>query len=120
MKRDMELVRQILMIAEDASPDERFHTMRIEGHSDATVGKHVELLEDAGYIEADLVHTEERGTVSGRVLRITWAGYEFLDAARSETLWRKAREQVGEKLGSVPVEVLKQLLIRLASNALGL
>ncbi|NIP58742.1 MAG: DUF2513 domain-containing protein [Gemmatimonadetes bacterium] len=120
MERDMELVREILLVAEEAPADDRHRTIRIDGYSDALVGKHIELLRDAGYVEAELVRTETHGTVSGRVLRITWAGYEFLDAARSETVWNRARQQVGDKLGSVPVEVLKQLLVRLSVNALGL
>lgn len=120
MQRDMDLIRAILLHAEKIPGDGRLHTVHIEGYSDPVVAKHIELLDDAGYIEADLLTIETHGAMSGRILRITWAGYEFLDAARSDTIWHRAKEHVGGKLGSVPVEVLKQVLIKLSSAALGM
>jgi hypothetical protein len=48
-------------------------------------------------IEAGLITgfttNDERGTLArGVILRLTWQGHEFLDAARNDTTWRKARE----------------------------
>jgi hypothetical protein len=120
MQRDMDLIRAILLHVESIPADDRVHTVHIEGYSDPIVAKHIELLADAGFVESDLLTTETHGAMSGRVLRITWSGYEFLDAARSDTIWHRAKEHVGGKLGSVPVEVLKQVLIKLSSAALGM
>jgi hypothetical protein len=48
-------------------------------------------------IEAGLVvgitTNDARGTLArGIIARLTWQGHEFLDAARNDTTWRKARE----------------------------
>jgi hypothetical protein len=53
-------------------------------------------------------------------MRMTWAGHEFLDAAREDTRWKKAMDIVRDKGRSVTFEVLKALLISLIKTAVGL
>ena len=76
-------------------------------------------------IEADLVHgivrPDARGEPNGTViLRLTWAGHEFLDAARNETVWKKAEERVKKSGVDVTISLMKEILNQLLKQSLGL
>ena len=64
-------------------------------------------MRDAGYVNLTLFL--DRGKIGHGSL--TWAGYDFLDAARNETVWRRVWGSLRETGETVPVEVMKSLLI---------
>jgi hypothetical protein len=122
MKRDMELMRNILLAVE-ASPSawvpSVIQELQMEGYSEEEVGYHALLLMEAGLARGQ----ETTGTglsPRGMITRLTWEGHEFLDAARDETRWTKAWATVRQHTGSVTVDVLKQVLTKLMKDALGL
>ena len=118
MKRDMELVRTILLAVEENGPPRGFFQLELRGYDPETVSHHVLLFGDAGLLE---IHDRKlRNHFEVMPKRLTWAGHEFLDAARNDTIWNKAKELVKEKGGAVPFEVLKDLLLKLASSVFGL
>ncbi len=121
MKRDMDLIRDILLRAANADfgvlSSEAF---AIEGYDARTVAAHFELLDEAGLVDADLLTLERSGVHSGKVLRVTWAGHDYLDAVRDATVWRKVKKTLGDKLGSAPVDVVKALAVKYMSAKLGL
>ena len=104
MKRDMELVREILLKVEEMPFDGAFHDICIEGRSPKAISYHVMLLHEAGFIEAmDL-------GVCWKPIRLTYSGHEFLDAARSDAVWDKAKTAVVERTGVLTLEGLKVAL----------
>jgi hypothetical protein len=52
--------------------------------------------------------------------RITWAGHEFIEAARDDNRWQKAKNIVVEKGGDITLDILKALLVNLTKSTLGL
>ncbi len=52
-----------------------------------------------------------------KIGRLTWADHEFLEAARNETFWKKAKGTVKEKTGGLSFELLKQMLLQLPHKA---
>jgi hypothetical protein len=44
------------------------------------------------------------------VRELTYSGHEFLDAARSDTLWATAKEKMMESTGALTIEGLKGVL----------
>jgi DNA-binding transcriptional ArsR family regulator len=85
MKRDMDLIRRILMDIEE-SPEAtgyQWLDLSIEGHSPEEVSYHVKLLDEAGLIEAEDL-TDTAG-FDVRPKRLTWSGHEFIDAVRKDT-----------------------------------
>jgi hypothetical protein len=48
--------------------------------------------------------------VDWRARRITYAGHEFLDASRSDTVWNKAKEKVLTTTGALTLEGMKVAL----------
>ena len=86
MKRDMDIIRRIVLAARDEATPVR----GLEGVSGEIFAEHVRLLEEAGLVGAAVQVVQQRATAA-LVWRLTWAGHEFADAISSDTLWRKAR-----------------------------
>jgi len=89
MKRDLELIRKMVLAIEDSpsgwAPDRKF-----EGYTDTQVGYHAYLLIDAGLARGREAHDTLSKGPEGLISNLTWAGHEFADASRDETRWRKA------------------------------
>ncbi len=71
---------------------------------------HKALIIEAGFVEGNPHYTTTKQTDIPDVViikRITWEGHEFLDKARSEKVWSKAKELVKKKTGTLSLEALK-------------
>src|SRR5688500_9150721 len=91
MKRDMELVRRIVLTLEDHEHGYAPSDLFLPGYSQEQIGYHVLLM-----AEGDLLIGTElsaQGDPSPRALatRLTWKGHEFADAARNDTIWSQAK-----------------------------
>ncbi len=122
MKRDIDLLRKLLIFLEEKPNDKIVEDLELEGFSKDEVQHHFILLDQAGLIRCERLVSK---TTDDRVIRVypfslTWQGYEFLEASRSDTLWNKAKTIVKSKSGAVSVEVLKALLISIAKQSVGL
>jgi len=53
-------------------------------------------------------------------VNLTWQGHEFLDAARNEIIWNKAKSKVLEVSGGWSLELLKTYLLFEAKQRLGI
>ncbi|MDD5761177.1 MAG: DUF2513 domain-containing protein [bacterium] len=120
MKRDLELIRKMVLAIEASHSGWAPNNFEFEGYTEAQVGYHAYLLINAGLAKG--VDASSMGSESpkGFISSLTWAGHEFADAARDETRWRKAMGVVQEKGGTVTIGVLTQLLVSLMKGALGL
>jgi hypothetical protein len=117
VKRDMDLCRRILLDVE-ANPEADGHgciELQIEGQNPREVSYHVQLLEDAGLLETmDLSADDE---IDIRASRLTYEGHEFIGAARKDSLWQKAKSLALEKTGGLSLDVLKAVLVKIATDA---
>ena len=107
MKRDMDLCRKILLDTE-AAPFAPATEVEAEGFSHQEVSFHIMLLQEAGLLKG-VDFTAVNGEHNWCVERLTWEGYEFLDAARDNKRWAKAKD-VMTKVGGLSLPVLVQLL----------
>jgi hypothetical protein len=110
MKRDMEIIRSILLNVE--SDKYRYgQRVRLDGVPDDVCGNHVALLFDAGLADGQLLRTPARGIVGATIERLTSAGHDFCDGIRQETIWNKAKKHIlkpGASYGlSILVEYVK-------------
>ena len=96
MKRDMDLVRTILLRVEaDAKFDGMLNPasaadLGIEGHSDHEIAYNCAQLVEAGFLTGN-TRMATQGTVI--IGKLTWQGHEFLDAVRDPDIWRKTKER---------------------------
>jgi hypothetical protein len=119
MKRDMGLIRKMVLAMEDA-PGGYAPEFSLDGYTPEQIGYHAHLMIQAGLAEgSDITHTQSQGP-EAMLTSLTWAGHEFADASRDEGRWKKAMGVVKEKAGSVTIGVLTQLLTGLMKNTLGL
>ena len=110
MKRDLGLIRLILLEEEDA---EMTVSLRKEFEQDygstfeRAYGWHRALL-----VESGLVKGTSRQAGDGRwiaeIKLINWAGYEYLDSVRDDEVWRATKSAVN-RFGSASLEVVKQV-----------
>lgn len=84
-----------------------------------TFASHVELMQSAGLVEARLLPRGGGVFAAAAVLRLTWAGADFLDAARSDTLWAKAKKSVIAPTASWTLDVLTSWLKEQVVKGLG-
>lgn len=119
MKRDMDLCRAVLQQIEQKPPDYNPPmVLRIEAYSNAEIGYHVLLLHEAGLLYAEQVPPPSPMPFGDwKPFRLTWQGHEFLEVARNDTLWQKAKNIVLEKVGSLSFEALKLTLTDLLKSA---
>jgi hypothetical protein len=108
MKRDMELVREILLKVEKAPYDGRFHDIEVEGRSHQEIAYHVMILHEARLLEA--TNRKTHHGIDWKPKRLTYAGHEFLDAARSSKVWEAAKSWLSSTTGTLTIEGLKTAL----------
>lgn len=114
MKRDMDLVRRILLAAADLPPNEQLESL--DGVDESVFTQHVIWLEEAGLVKALIADFLEGS--QAEVTRLTWAGCDFVDAIRDDTLWAKAKTSVLKPSMSFTFDVLKDWLKAEISNGL--
>lgn len=108
MRRDLDLIRQILFEIEKAPTATETLSITVAGHPKAEIQYHLKLLVEAGLIEAvDFSGGDEYRFAPNR---LTWDGHEFLDLARDDTNWGKAKELAGRLAASLSLEALKVAL----------
>lgn len=114
MKRDMDLVRDLLLWME-ADPNGRVGAVpTFPGHSDESVGYHFHLMVQAGLIEGMQVRSIGLPSPYSKPLSLTYAGHDFLEHARDNTRWNRAKKSIIETGRSMTVEVLTSVLQSLA------
>ena len=113
MKRDMELIRTILLEIERQPFPAGWYDLSIPSRPEEEISGHVMLLQDAGFIEA--INLSSSNGVCWRPKRITHDGYEFLDAARDENNWAEAKAKVLNATGALTLDALK-LALRINSE----
>jgi hypothetical protein len=118
MRRDLELIRKMLLAIEDA-PSGFAPDLSFEGYPDAQISYHAYLLIDAGLAKGSDVTTMGSEGPEAIITSLTWAGHEFAEAARDEAWWKKAMGIVKDTGGTITLDVLKQLLTSLMKAALG-
>lgn len=120
MKRDLDLIRSILIAMEEETFGFPNGELQIPGFTNEQVGFHVHLLGQAGLVLVANSSYMENLLPSAVPLSITWDGYEFLDAAKDDTLWNKAKDMVIKPAGGVAFGVLVEWLKAEARTKFGI
>jgi hypothetical protein len=116
MKRDMDLIRELLLKLEEfplgrgdvvhisldeSDPDDDF---RIDGYTIDQIEYHLNLIGEAG-----LIIGAGENPMEGILFRsLSWEGHDFLDSIRDPEVWRKTKSGVKE-VGGFTFELVKDL-----------
>lgn len=104
MKRDLDLVRQLLFVIESSETAALNHVYGLSP-GDQRVQYHLRLLVDAGLARG--VGLTGEGSVC---VRLTWDGHEMLELVRNESLWDRAKRLVQDKTGGNSLEAIRAVL----------
>ena len=108
LKRDMDLIRQILLRIE--SWDQWLQSgFDMCGYEKNIVDYNLVLLISRGLVDGH-VNRSIKGNPHLIVGQLTWEGQDFLDAIRSDSIWQKTKDHMKSKnLQSVPYEILNKV-----------
>ena len=118
MKRDMELIRMVMLAAETTKDPFDLIDPKFEGRSETEISYHVSLLDDAG-----LLHGKDRtaiGVFRWSAGTLTWAGHEFVEAARDDAVWKEALAITAASGGGTGFGLLKKALMQVLEQRAGL
>jgi len=116
MKRNPDLIRQLLFLLQEANPGDTLEAPSVDGFQKDEIYEHSKLLIDAGLAEGSMSHPY--GTNVPRVIldRLTWSGHEFVEAASDSTIWEKVVSTIIKPSGawtfSILLEALKEEIKR--------
>ena len=121
MKRDLILLRKILLFVENSDIDIiTIEDMIIEEYSPKEISYHVQLLIDAGYIDAKIIHTLSQLYSDFMIKRLTMDGHDFIDSIRDDKVFKKALDKIGNSTSSLSLDIVKAVAIKIISEFLGL
>lgn len=118
MKRDMEIVRELLINISKGIQKEKFRTKE----EYEVYFYQLKIMKQVNLIDYDL-----RGTKDGNFFlnepEITWYGNDYIDAFVDDTVWNKTKEVIkgkGLKVANVPFDIFLGLLKQEFKTKLGL
>ena len=121
MKRNLDTVRRLLELVESQPAGQPLVTF--SGSFENTpveVVEHLQLMIDAGLIEGEAqTDPEMEGGGIFVISKLTWAGHDFLDAARSEEVWNATKRRIA-KVGSWTFGLVLEVLKEEAKRRIGL
>ncbi len=112
MKRDMDLIRLILLEIEK-SDEEYVTNMMIDGYSSKEVVYNAKLLKQNNLIEVckeDIIGDYIIGS-------LTWYGCDYLDKIRDNSNWKKVKDIIKEKALPMTFETVKSVATAIISAA---
>lgn len=93
MERNIDLIREIAIAATQTETGKPLNGL--PGVDELSFAAHVQWMQEAGLLHAALSPPDSpRHATRALVWRLTWAGCEFADAVRNDTLWSKAKSKV--------------------------
>ncbi len=106
MRKDLDLIRLILMEVEGETP------VDLSSYSTDQVNFHKALIREGGLAEGIVNYPTGKDSQPdipdlAILTRLTWDGHEFIDKAKSEKTWVKAKELIQRNGATLSLEAMK-------------
>lgn len=109
MRRDMELVRDILESVRDRK-NLNHQIVNLSERDALEVARHVEMLIDAGYLDGVTKRAVAGGAPMCAVRDLTWEGHEFYGVLTSHKGWDAIKKKFSPaELAGLPLSVIKSV-----------
>ena len=115
MKRDMDLVRLILLEIEDKYRSTAIYDLAIDGYDTEMVAYHCKILYEAGLISDYKAQYADNEIYVFGVGSLTWNGNDFLEKIRDDSQWKKVKETITKKGLPLVVDTIKSVANALIS-----
>ncbi|UCJ16000.1 DUF2513 domain-containing protein [Pseudomonas sp. MM211] len=106
MKRDWELIRELLLQIEALETGHHFYPQDVGQHSAEAVSYHIHLMCQANLIECSQ-HHPWNGAPVAIANGLTLTGHDLLDGIREEALWEAKKAFLQARAGGITYEGLK-------------
>jgi len=120
VKFDPDIARTILLDIESIPPGTFSSGITIEGQDIAAVDRHLEILIDEGFVQG--VVTPGNGGFPMHngffISDLTYKGHQFLESARNDASWNKAKETLREKGVGMTISFIQDVLVKIATSAI--
>ncbi|MFC4863138.1 DUF2513 domain-containing protein [Pseudomonas sp. JS3066] len=108
MKRNWDLIRELLLEIEAMEPGHLASLHCTDGCSLEEADYHLHLLEQAGLVECKEQH--QWNGESGRVASsLTLQGHDLLDSIRDQDTWNAKKTMLLQRLGAISYESLRKV-----------
>ncbi len=97
MKRDMDLVRQILLKIESEYRTRPLNNITVNGYDKETIAYHCRIMNEAGLVSGYKASHSFEGLSGFSVGPLTWEGCDYLDKIRDDSVWGKTKEVITKK-----------------------
>ena len=109
MRRNMDLVRLILLKIEDEYRSTAIFNIDIPGYDMETVAYHCKILNEAGLISAYNAQYGSNELMCFAVGPLTWDGNEYLDKVRDDSQWAKVKNVIISKGVPLAIDTIKSV-----------
>jgi hypothetical protein len=119
MRRDLDLVRQLLLQIEalPAGPPAQYRAGEVE---DPVLLAHLEMLIASGLVNGKISRSQgSRGDVIS-ISGLTWEGHEWVEMVRSQGVWNETKTALVEHGGVMSFELARAVAARILRLRLGL
>lgn len=117
MKRDMDLVRLILLKIEEDYVSTALYNLKIDGYDKETIAYHCKMLHEAGFVSDYGSHYADNALQSFGVGSLTWERNEFLDKIRDDSFWGKTKKEIKNRGLPMIVDTIKAVSTAVISAA---
>ena len=127
MKRNLEMVREILLIIEQKEDNPNLsdisNGLREAGYDNISstsrnLEHHLQIMDEAGLIECQIFRVAgDSWGVSGSI-RLHWLGHEYLDSIRDIGVWDQIKGTVGHRIDSITFEVIKSAAKKIIESSI--
>jgi hypothetical protein len=120
VKRNIDLVRAILLALEAHESGFAPDPFTVAGYDQETIQHHVWLMAQGDLVTAHDVTAQGDASPVALPGSITWAGHDFLDTVRNDKVWRKLKAELKDRGLSLPFSLLQALALKIAASLAGL
>ena len=118
MKRDLDLVRLILLEVEKSDEPVHAEKLTCDAFTFSMIAYHVELMRAHGLLDASISKDWNGKPVYCCIEALTWDGCDYLDAIRNENVWEKTKKVIKETVGSTTLALIKDVAVIVATQAI--
>ena len=116
MKRDMDIIRKVLLAVEEQYVDVAIHDLKVDDADRKTLAYHCKILHEGGYLSDYKAQFAGNEIYSFGVGSLTWEGHEFLDKIRDDSVWTRTKSTIVEKGLPMALDVVKDVATALISR----
>ena len=118
MKRDMDRIRDLMLLLEELPPNAS-KLLHLTGGEASLNAAHIGLMSEGGLADAEVLNTFG-GEADVLARGLTWKGHDLLDSIRDASVWKETKSTMLDKAGTLSFELIKVVATQIIKQRLGL